>query len=65
MLFRSTAFVFGLLRHGGGLMGLETRIPIDLLLFIQALVITFIAAPQLVARIMRVPFRRRPKEVAA
>jgi simple sugar transport system permease protein len=61
----ATAFVFGLLRHGGGLMGLETRIPIDLLLFIQALVITFIAAPQLVARIMRVPFRRRPKEVVA
>ncbi|MEY4388965.1 MAG: hypothetical protein RLZZ432_684 [Chloroflexota bacterium] len=55
----ATALVFGALRNGGALMGLETRIPIDLLFFIQALVIMFIAAPSLVGQILRVPFRRR------
>lgn len=61
----ATALVFGALRNGGGLMGLETSIPIDLLFFIQALVIMFIAAPNLTARIVRMPFRRKAKEVAA
>ena len=56
-----TALVFGALRNGGGLMGLETSIPIDLLFFIQALVIMFIAAPNLTARIIRMPFRRQTK----
>lgn len=60
----ATALVFGALRNGGGLMGLETSIPIDLLFFIQALVIMFIAAPNLTARIIRIPFRRKVKEVA-
>jgi ABC-type uncharacterized transport system permease subunit len=60
----ATALVFGALRNGGGLMGLETSIPIDLLFFIQALVIMFIAAPNLTARIIRMPFRRKVKEVA-
>jgi len=61
----ATALVFGALRNGGGLMGLETSIPIDLLFFIQALVIMFIAAPNLTARIIRMPFRRKAKEVTA
>jgi hypothetical protein len=46
-------------------MGLETSIPIDLLFFIQALVIKFIAAPNLTARIIRLPFRRKSKEAVA
>jgi len=61
----ATALVFGALRNGGGLMGLETSIPIDLLFFIQALVIMFIAAPNLTARIIRLPFRRKSKEAVA
>jgi simple sugar transport system permease protein len=61
----ATALVFGALRNGGGLMGLETGIPIDLLFFIQALVIMFIAAPELSARFLRIPFRRKRQEVKA
>ena len=53
----ATALVFGLLQHGGSLMQVETGIPIEMLLFIQALVIAFIAAPELTLRIMRNPFR--------
>ena len=39
------ALLFGALRTGGGLMQVKTGIPLDLLFFIQALVIMFVAAP--------------------
>jgi ABC-type uncharacterized transport system permease subunit len=61
----ATALVFGALRNGGALMGLNTGIPIDLLFFIQALVIMFIAAPSLTQRLIRAPFKRRVKEATA
>ncbi len=60
----ATALVFGLLQHGGSLMQVETSIPIEMLLFIQALVIAFIAAPELTLGILKNPFRRRPRSVA-
>lgn len=60
----ATALVFGLLQHGGSLMQVQTGIPIEMLLFIQALVIAFIAAPELTLGIMKNPFRRRPRSVA-
>lgn len=60
----ATALVFGLLQHGGSLMQVETSIPIEMLLFIQALVIAFIAAPELTLGILTNPFRRRPRSVA-
>jgi simple sugar transport system permease protein len=60
----ATALVFGLLQHGGSLMQVETGIPIEMLLFIQALVIAFIAAPDLTLGILKNPFRRRPRAVA-
>ena len=59
----ATALVFGLLQHGGSLMQVETSIPIEMLLFIQALVIAFIAAPELTLGILKNPFRRRPRSV--
>ena len=59
----ATALVFGLLQHGGSLMQVQTGIPIEMLLFIQALVIAFIAAPELTLGIMKNPFRRRPRSV--
>jgi simple sugar transport system permease protein len=59
----ATALVFGLLQNGGRLMQVETRIPIEMLLFIQALVIAFIAAPELTLGILKNPFRRRPRSV--
>ena len=59
----ATALVFGLLQHGGTLMQVQTSIPIEMLLFIQALVIAFIAAPELTLGILKNPFRRRPRSV--
>jgi len=59
----ATALVFGLLQHGGSLMQVETSIPIEMLLFIQALVIAFIAAPDLTLGILKNPFRRRQAKV--
>jgi simple sugar transport system permease protein len=50
------------LRTGGGLMQVQTGIPLDLLFFIQALVIMFVAAPGLVRSIYRLP---KPKPAAA
>lgn len=60
----ATALIFGLLQHGGSLMQVETGIPIEMLLFIQALVIAFIAAPDLTLGILKNPFRRRTRSVA-
>lgn len=59
----ATALVFGLLQHGGSLMQVQTGIPIEMLLFIQALVIAFIAAPDLTLGILKNPFKRRPRSV--
>ena len=59
----ATALVFGLLQHGGSLMQVTTSIPIEMLLFIQALVIAFIAAPELTLGIIKNPFVRRSKSV--
>jgi simple sugar transport system permease protein len=61
----ATALVFGLLQNGSRLMQIETSIPIEMLLFIQALVIAFIAAPDLTLRILKNPFQsvlRRAKK---
>ena len=53
------ALLFGALRTGGGLMQVQTGIPFDLLFFIMALVIMFVAAPDLIRSIWRA--RRRPR----
>jgi general nucleoside transport system permease protein len=53
----AAALLFGALRTGGGLMQVKTGIPLDLLFFIQALVIMFVAAPLLVRSIYRMPPR--------
>ena len=47
------ALLFGALRTGGGLMQIQTGIPLDLLVFIQALVIMFVAAPGLIRWLYR------------
>lgn len=53
----AAALLFGALRTGGSLMQVKTGIPLDLLFFIQALVIMFVAAPGLVRSIWRLDRR--------
>ncbi|HEY3336521.1 MAG TPA: ABC transporter permease [Candidatus Limnocylindrales bacterium] len=55
----AAALLFGALRTGGGLMQVKTGIPLDLLTFIQALVIMFVAAPGLIRAIWRLDPRKR------
>ncbi|MEJ7747931.1 MAG: ABC transporter permease [Candidatus Limnocylindrales bacterium] len=61
----AAALLFGALRTGGGLMQVKTGIPLDLLFFIQALVIMFVAAPALVRSIFRIRTRRLGEGVPA
>jgi general nucleoside transport system permease protein len=56
----AAAILFGALNNGGHEMQIETGIPLDLLVFIQALVIMFVAAPALVRKIYRI--KSRPVE---
>lgn len=53
----AAALLFGALNNGGHEMQIETGIPLDLLVFIQALVIMFVAAPELVRKIYRIKSR--------
>ena len=57
--------LFGALTTGGKLMGIQSGIPFDLLFFIMALVIMFVAAPGLIRTIWRVKVAKPPPEVAA
>jgi simple sugar transport system permease protein len=56
----AASILFGALRTGGGLMQVKTGIPLDLLVFIQALVIMFVAAPGLVRVLYRFDDTRFP-----
>ncbi|MEO5964665.1 MAG: ABC transporter permease [Candidatus Limnocylindrales bacterium] len=55
----AAALLFGALRTGGGLMQVKTGIPLDLLFFIQALVIMFVAAPGLIRAMWFLDRRRK------
>jgi simple sugar transport system permease protein len=54
----AAAFLFGMLRSGAIQMQAATSIPTDIVVVIQALIIIFIAAPELVRAIYRVKGRR-------
>jgi len=60
----AAALLFGALNNGGHEMQIETGIPLDLLTFIQALVILFVAAPELVRKIYRLKARSVDSGVA-
>jgi simple sugar transport system permease protein len=59
-----SALLFGALTQGGKRMGIDTGIPFDLLLFIMALVIMFVAAPGLIRAIWRVRVTKPAPEIA-
>lgn len=59
------ALLFGALTTGGKLMGIQSGIPFDLLFFIIAMVIMFVAAPGLIRTIWRVKVARPAPEVAS
>lgn len=60
-----SALLFGALTNGGKRMGIDTGIPFDLLVFIMALVIMFVAAPGLIRSIWRIRVSQPTPEVAA
>ncbi len=55
------SLLFGALSNGGHLMGIKTGIPADLIIFIEALVIMFVAAPGLIRWLYRFDATRMPK----
>ena len=59
------ALLFGALTSGGHSMGIESGVPFDLLLFIMALVIMFVAAPNLIRSIWRIKVVDPAKEAVA
>lgn len=61
----AAALLFGALTTGGKLMGIQSGIPFDLLFFIIAMVIMFVAAPGLIRTIWRVKVAQPKPEVAS
>ena len=59
------ALLFGALTSGGKSMGIESGIPFDLLTFIMALVIMFVAAPNLIRSLWRIKVVDPAKEAVA
>jgi ABC-type uncharacterized transport system permease subunit len=59
------ALLFGAMTNGGKLMGVESGIPFDLLFFIMALVIMFVAAPGLIRGIWRIKVGKPATEISA
>ena len=59
------ALLFGALTSGGKLMGIQTGIPFDLLVSIMALVIMFVAAPDLIRSIWRIKVVDPAKQAVA
>ena len=61
----AAALLFGALTTGGKVMGIQSGIPFDLLFFIIAMVIMFVAAPGLIRSIWRVKVAGPAPEVAS
>jgi general nucleoside transport system permease protein len=58
------SLLFGALANGGKVMGIQSGIPFDLLFFIMALVIMFVAAPGLIRSIWRIKVSKPQPELA-
>jgi simple sugar transport system permease protein len=61
----AAGLLFGALTNGGKQMGIQSGIPFDLLFFIIAMVIMFVAAPGLIRSIWRVRVAKPPPEIAS
>jgi general nucleoside transport system permease protein len=60
----AAALLFGALSNGGKVMGIQAGVPFDLLFFIIALVIMFVAAPGLIRTIWRIRVSKPQPELA-
>jgi ABC-type uncharacterized transport system permease subunit len=60
----AAALLFGALSNGGKVMGIQAGVPFDLLFFIIALVIMFVAAPGLIRTIWRIKVSKPQPELA-
>jgi ABC-type uncharacterized transport system permease subunit len=60
----AAALLFGALSNGGKVMGIQAGVPFDLLFFIIALVIMFVAAPGLIRTIWRIKVGKPQPELA-
>jgi simple sugar transport system permease protein len=60
----AAALLFGALSNGGKVMGIQAGVPFDLLFFIIALVIMFVAAPGLIRSIWRIKVSKPQPELA-
>jgi ABC-type uncharacterized transport system permease subunit len=60
----AAALLFGALSNGGKVMGIQAGVPFDLLFFIMALVIMFVAAPGLIRAIWRIRVTKPQPELA-
>ena len=60
----AAALLFGALSNGGKVMGIQSGVPFDLLSFIFALVIMFVAAPGLIRTIWRIKVSKPQPELA-
>jgi simple sugar transport system permease protein len=58
----AAALLFGALTSGGKSMGIQSGIPVDLLTFIMALVIMFVAAPNFIRGLWRIKVRQPIQE---
>ena len=61
----AAGLLFGALTSGGKVMGIQSGIPFDLLFFIMAMVIMFVAAPGLIRSIWRVKVAKPAPEIAS
>jgi simple sugar transport system permease protein len=61
----AAGLLFGALTTGGKQMGIQSGIPFDLLFFIMAMVIMFVAAPGLIRAIWRVKVAKPAPEIAS
>ena len=60
-----SGIIFGALRAGAMVLNRTTKIPIDFINVIQALVVIFVAAPSLIKEVLRINDKKAERKVQA